>query len=99
MEEQEIGRGLLSKILKDIEISKEDFINILLNEASNSLNGSVTEIAMQLRSIFKRVVPDFSIDSNGMPHIKPSTKSLDFEEMVSDFFTLIFNYHSIMISE
>ena len=29
MEEQEIGRGLLSKILKDIEISKEDFIKWL----------------------------------------------------------------------
>ena len=95
--------SLIKEVLRDIDdeylciyvdifdiTSKEDFINLLLKEASNSLKGSVTEIAIQLRSIFKRVIPDFSIDSNGVPHIKPTTKSLDYEEMVSDFFALIF---------
>jgi len=70
--------------------SKEDFANILLKEASNSIKGSIQDVAIQLRSIFKRVIPDFSIDSSGTPHIKPGTKSLDFDEMIVDFFTLVF---------
>jgi len=70
--------------------SKEDFANILLKEASNSIKGSIQDVAIQLRSIFKRVIPDFSIDSSGTPHIKPGTKSLDFDEMITDFFTLVF---------
>ena len=81
--------------------SKEDFANILLKEASNSLKGSVQDIAIQLRSIFKRVIPDFSVDSNGIPHIKPSTKSLDYEEMMTDFFSLVFNLskkHKVVIA-
>jgi len=69
--------------------SKEDFANILLTSASGSLKGSIQDIALKLRSIFKRVIPDFSIDANGVPHIKPSTKALDFVEMMDDFFSLI----------
>jgi len=69
--------------------SKEDFANILLISASSSLKGTMQEIAMNLRSIFKRVIPDFSVDSSGIPHIKPTTKSLSFEEMMDDFFSLI----------
>ena len=70
--------------------SKEEFANKLLKAASNAIKGNIQEIALQLRSIFKRVIPDFSIDSSGVPHIKPSTRSLDFEEMMDDFFTLLF---------
>jgi len=69
--------------------SKEDFANILLTSASAALKGSIQDIALKLRSIFKRVIPDFSIDSSGVPHIKPSTKALDFIEMMDDFFSLI----------
>ena len=69
--------------------SKEDFANILLSSASRSLRGTIQEIAINLRSIFKRVIPDFSVDSSGIPHIKPTTKSLSFEEMMDDFFSLI----------
>lgn len=70
--------------------SKEDFANILLKSASNSVKGSIQEVALFLRSVFSRVIPDFSIDAHGIPHIKPGTKSLDFEEMIEDFFSLIF---------
>jgi len=69
--------------------SKEDFANILLSSASNSLKGTIQEIAIKLRTIFKRVIPDFSVDSSGIPHIKPTTKSLSFKEMLDDFFLLI----------
>ncbi|MEA3354122.1 MAG: ATP-binding protein [Campylobacterota bacterium] len=71
--------------------SEDDFGWILLNSLANSLKGDITHTIKKLASFFKRarVEPVFDPKSAQMS-IKPIVKSLDFDEMLEDFFNTIF---------
>ena len=56
-------------------------------------NGWVSEWEWrkQLGTLFKRVVPEFSINpQSGAISIKPATKALDFDEILEEFFSSIY---------
>ena len=71
--------------------SERDFANILLSGLSNSLKGDIKSVAKKLGTLFKRVVPEFSINpQSGAISIKPATKALDFDEILEEFFSSIY---------
>jgi len=71
--------------------SAEDFGSILLKSLSNSIKGDIRTVAKMLGSMFKRAIPEFTVDPNtAKMSIKPSVKALDFDDMLQDFFNTIY---------
>lgn len=71
--------------------SKEDFATLLLKALSNSIKGEISKVIKDLSSMFKRARLEYSIDPNsGKMSLKPVVKSLDFDEMIEDFFNSLF---------
>lgn len=71
--------------------SENDFASILLKSLANSLKGDLTQILKQFSEIFKRVRVEPTFDpKTGNMSVKPIIKSLEFEEMLDDFFSSVF---------
>lgn len=90
----EVYREVFHTIYVDIFdiTSKEDFAKALLKALSNSQKTDIKSAIKSLTSFFKRVRLEPSIDTNTLEYsIKPIVATLNFEEMMEDFFNGLAN--------